>query len=182
MDNNERTVSSLIDSEAIRQCLARVARGEDRRDAELISSAYWPDATDDHGIFVGTFKEYLDWVVPGSPAVLVTLHTLGQSMIELHGSRAMVETHVTSYHRINMGAEERDLVLGGRYLDLMEKRDQEWRIAQRTMLYDWQQDFGQSVNWSNGLLGMPFIRPHAVGSARGDYSVELFKRAAERQR
>lgn len=181
MDSSEGHIRSLLDHEAIRQCLARLARGEDRRDAELIRTAYWPDATDDHGIFVGTFQEYLDWVVPGSPAVLLTLHTLGQSLIELHGSRAMVETHVTSYHRIYMGSEERDLVLGARYLDEMEQRNQEWRIAQRTMLYDWQQDFGTSVNWSNGLLGMPFIRPNAVGATRGDYSVDLFKRAASRR-
>jgi len=175
-------VSAIIDRESIRDCLARVARGEDRRDADLISGAYWPDATDDHGIFVGTFKEYLAWVVPGSPAVLVTLHTLGQSLIELRGDSALVETHVTSYHRIDMGAEERDLVLGGRYLDNMEKRSQEWRIAKRTMLYDWQQDFGRSVDWSSGLLGMPFLTTHAVGSARGDHSVALFKQLASPKR
>jgi hypothetical protein len=182
MNVMDTDLSSLLDRESIRDCLARLARGEDRRDAALISGAYWPDATDDHGIFVGTFKEYLDWVVPGAPAVLVTQHILGQSLIELHGERAMVETHVTSYHRIDLGAEERDLVLGGRYLDLMHRRSREWRIAQRTMLYDWQQDLGRSVDWSNGLLGMPFIRAHAVGSARGDHSVELFKLLASQDR
>src|SRR5256885_14832005 len=107
-------LNSLLDREKIRDCLARLARGEDRRDADLISGAYWPDATDDHGIFVGTFKEYLAWVVPGAPAVLVTLHTLGQSLIDLHDDSAVVETHVTSYHRINMGDKETDLVIGGR--------------------------------------------------------------------
>ena len=168
-------VSSIIDREHIRDCLARVARGEDRRDAELLSSAYWPDATDDHGIFVGTFKEYLAWVVPGAPAVLLTMHTLGQSLIDLRGNSALVETHVTAYHRIDMGAEERDLVIGGRYLDSMEKRSQEWRIAKRTMLYDWVQDTGQSVDWSKGLLGMPFLTTHSVGATTRDHSIKLFK-------
>jgi hypothetical protein len=41
-----------------------------------------------------------------------------------------------SNHRISMGTEERDTVIGGRYLDRLEKRGNEWRIAQRTMLYD----------------------------------------------
>ena len=168
-------VSSIIDRESIRDCLARVARGEDRRDAELLSSAYWADATDDHGIFVGTFKEYLAWVVPGAPAVLLTMHTLGQSLIDLRGESALVETHVTAYHRIDMGAEERDLVIGGRYLDNMEKRSQEWRIAKRTMLYDWVQDTGQSVDWSKGLLGMPFLTTHSVGATTRDHSIKLFK-------
>jgi hypothetical protein len=182
MTVNTQDLSPLFDRESIRDCLARLARGEDRRDAALLRGAYWPDATDDHGIFVGTFEEYLAWVVPGAPAVLVTLHTLGQSLIALHGESAMVETHVTSYHRIDMGAEQRDLVIGGRYLDRMEKRHHEWRIAKRTMLYDWQQDFGRSVDWSNGLMGMPFLGPHAVGSARGDHSVALFQQVTPQKR
>lgn len=165
----------IIDREKIRDCLARLSRGEDRRAADLISGCYWPDATDDHGVFVGTFKEYLAWVVPGAPSIPVTLHTLGQSLIDLKGDKAAVETHVTSYHRIDMGGQERDIVIGGRYLDRMEKRNQEWRIAHRTMLYDWLKDFGQSVDWSQGLLGMPFLTSHSVGTAHGDHSETVFK-------
>src|SRR6266540_3317111 len=137
-------LNALIDREKIRDCIVRLARGEDRRDAELISAAYWPDSTSDYGVFVGSFDEYFAWVVPGSPAIPVTQHVLGQSLIELKGETALVETHVTSYHRINMGEEERDTVIGGRYLDRIEKRGGEWRIAERTMLYDWFQDFGRS--------------------------------------
>jgi hypothetical protein len=171
-------LSTIVDREAIRDCLSRVARGEDRRDAELLASAYWPDASDDHGVFVGTFKEYLSWVVPGAPAVLLTLHTLGQSLIELRGTSALVETHVTAYHRIDMSSEQRDVVIGGRYLDRMEKRDHAWRIAKRTMLYDWVQDAGRSVDWSQGLLGMPFLTSYSVGATTHDHSVELFKNHA----
>lgn len=165
----------VADREKIRDCLARVARGEDRRNAELISGAYWPDATDDHGISSGTLKEYLAWVVPGAPSIPDTLHTLGQSLIEVTGDTAVVETHVTAYHRIDMGEQERDVVIGGRYLDRMEERDGEWRIAHRTMLYDWLKDFGESVDWSQGVLGMPFLGDHYVGKAHGDHSVTVFK-------
>jgi hypothetical protein len=175
MSANAEDLNAALDREQIRDCLARLARGEDRRDAALLSAAYWPDATDDHGIFVGTFQEYLAWVVPGAPAVLVTLHTLGQSLIDLRGNSAVVETHVTAYHRINMGTEERDIVIGGRYLDRLEQRDREWRVAKRTMLYDWVQDYGRSVDWSQGLLGMPFLTKHSLGAAFGDHSVSVFK-------
>lgn len=168
-------VNDLIDREQIRACLARLSRGEDRRDAQLLTRCYWPDATDDHGIFKGSFPEYLAWVVPGSPSVPVTLHTLGQSLIELHSTVALVETHVTAYHRIDMDGQARDIVLGGRYLDRMEKRQQEWRIAHRIMISDWLQDIGRSVEWSNGLLGMPFLGTHAIGAARGDHSEAFFK-------
>jgi hypothetical protein len=168
-------IVSFIDREKIRDCVARLARGEDRRDAELIRGCYWPDATDDHGIFTGTFAEYLAWVVPGSPAIPVTLHTLGQSLIDLKGAMALVETHLTSYHRVDMGTQARDLVIGGRYLDRIEKRGSEWRIAHRIMLYDWLRDFGESVDWSKGVLGTPFLTDHAVGAARGDFSEVFFE-------
>jgi len=177
MSANPADLKYLLDREKIRDCIARLSRGEDRRDAELISGCYWPDASVDHGVFLGTFKEYLAWVVPGSPAVPVTLHTLGQSLIEMKGDQAMVETHVTSYHRIDMGGgQEHDIVIGGRYLDRMELRKQEWRIVHRTMLYDWLTDFGKSVDWSQGLLGMPFLTDYSVGKARGDHSESFFAR------
>jgi hypothetical protein len=175
MSTPSEELLGLIDREKIRECIARVARGEDRRDAQLISASFWPDARTDYGVFVGSFSEYLAWVVPGSPAIPVTLHTLGQSLIDCRGSEAAVETHVAAYHRIEMGGQARDRVIGGRYLDRMQKRGAEWRIASRTMLYDWTNDFGQSADWSQGLLGMPFLTQHSVGAAHGDHSEVFFK-------
>jgi hypothetical protein len=165
------SMTDLLDRERIRDTLARLSRGEDRRDAAALRGCYWPDATVDFGVFVGGFDDYLAWVVPGSPAIPVTLHTLGQSLIALDGGGAAVETHVTAYHRIDMGTEEHDVVLGGRYLDRMARRDGEWRVAHRTMLYDWQQDFGRSVDWTHGLMGMPFLTNHSIGAAIADHSV-----------
>ena len=173
MEATTKKLEALLEREQIRDCIARLARGEDRRDAELITASYWRDSTTDYGVFVGTFDQYLAWVVPGSPAIPVTQHQLGQSFIELAGDVARVETHVTSYHRVNTGTEERDTVIGGRYLDRFEKRGGEWRIAQRTMLYDWYQDFGLSIDWSKGLMGLPFSAEHYSGRAVGDYS-EIF--------
>jgi hypothetical protein len=173
-DINEE-LQALLERDKIRDCIARLARGEDRRDAQLITSAYWPDSITDYGVFSGSFEQYLGWVVPGSPAIPVTQHVLGQTLIQLKGEVASTETHVISYHRVNMGSEERDTVIGGRYLDKLEKRNGEWRIAQRTMLYDWFQDFGVSVDWSKGVMGMPFTADHYTGRAVGDFSTKFFR-------
>ena len=181
MDTITKELRVLLEREQIRDCIARLARGEDRRNAELISASYWPDSTTDYGVFLGTFDEYLAWVVPGSPAIPVTQHVLGQSVIELQDDAARAETQVISYHRVKMGTEERDTVIGGRYLDRMEKRSGEWRIAQRTMLYDWFQDFGVSIDWSKGVMGLPFSAGHYSGRSVGDYSETCFgKRPSER--
>lgn len=170
------TLDDLIASESIRACIARVARGEDRRDAALLRAAYWPDASVDFGVFQGRFDEYLAWVVPGADAITNTQHVIAQSHIEADGDRARVETHVVSYHRINMGEGERDIVIGGRYLDIFEVRGGEWRIASRKMLYDWYSDWGAAIDWSKGVMGMPFADPRYPGQARGDWSVDFFAR------
>lgn len=171
---NNQHLEQWLDRLDIIDCITRLARGEDRRSAELITASFWPEAHIDLGVFNGPLSAYLEWVVPGDPALPVTLHTLGQSLVELRGDEARVETHVTSYHRVNTGAEERDNTIGGRYLDRMEKRNGEWRIAERTMLYDWNQDFGVSVDWSQGLMGMPFSADHYTGRGHGDYSEQFF--------
>ena len=98
----------------------------------------------------------------------------GQSYTELDGDTAKVETHVVSYHRVNMGTEERDTCIGGRYLDVMEKRGGEWRIAERTMLYDWYQDWGVSIDWSQGVMGLPLSQEWFSGRANGDHSATFF--------
>ena len=144
----------------------------------MISASFWPEATIDHGVFTGRFDEYLAWVVPGSPAIPVTQHLLGQSVFDMRIDTALVETQVMSYHRVAMDDEDQDTVIGGRYLDWFEKRCGEWRIGQRTMLYDWYQDFGPSVDWSQGVMGMPLRADHYTGRAVDDFSETFFDKGA----
>ena len=174
MDAISEQLKVLLERERIRECITRLARGEDRRDAQMISASYWPDSTTDYGVFKGAFSDYLAWVVPGSDAIKNTQHVLGQSVIEIEGKGARAETHVISYHRLAMGDEERDTCIGGRYLDRLERRAGEWRISARTMLYDWYQDWGRSIDWSQGVMGLPFSNGHYSGRAVGDYSEVFF--------
>ncbi|KPH67897.1 nuclear transport factor 2 family protein [Novosphingobium aerophilum] len=167
-------LAAFVDREAIRDCVARLARGEDRRSAELIRGCWWPEARFDYGVHSGDFETYLAWVVPGADAIKDTQHLIGQSFIELDGDRAKAETHVFSYHRVDMGNGDRDTCIGGRYLDSFEKRGGEWRIAGRVMLYDWEQDWGAAADWSRGVMGYPFTAEHFPGRAKGDYSEAWF--------
>jgi hypothetical protein len=170
VDMSADELADLLDREKIRDCLARLARGEDRRNAELITNAHWPSARVDHGIFRGSFDEYLLWVIPVSPDVLVTQHLLGQSVIALHPDIAFVETHVLAYHRVATPDRDRDVVIGGRYLDCMEKVGAQWRISERTMVYDWCRDLGEAIDWGAGLMGMPFDTQRHTGRTEGDRS------------
>lgn len=164
----------LLQREAIRDCIVRLARGEDRRDAGLIRQSFWPGASIDVGIAQSSLEQYLDWVVPGDPAITLTQHTLGQTLVDLREEKALAETHVTAYHRVDNGEGERDMVLGGRYLDQLEMRGQQWRIAARTLLYDWCRDDGRSMDLSRGVMGEAFSSGHYAGRAHGDYSEDFF--------
>jgi SnoaL-like domain len=178
MHANTATLETLIDREAIRDVIIRVARGEDRRHEGLLRSAYWPDATIDFGVMAGALDDYISWCVPGSPAIPVTQHMLGQTLISLRGESAKCETYVQSYHRVMAEEGERDTAMGGRYLDVLEKRPTEkgadWRIASRIMLYDWDRDLGEAADWSKGLMGMPFTGDHYTGRSAGDFSEGWF--------
>lgn len=173
----DQELKAFLDREKIRDCIVRLARGEDRRDAELIRGCWWPDATYDYGVQSGAFESYLDWVVPGADAIKDTQHVLGQIYVELDGDTAKAETHVVSYHRVDMGAGDQDTCVGGRYLDTLARRGGEWRIARRIMLYDWYSEWGEAVDWAKGVMGVPFTAEHYSGRAVGDYSETFFGKA-----
>lgn len=173
-------LAELLDRDAVRRCVVRLARGEDRRSAALIRSCWWPEARFDYGVYNGDFEAYLAWVVPGADAIKDTQHLLGQTHVELDGNTARAETHVFSYHRVDAGAGDHDTCIGGRYLDRFEKRanengGSEWRIIDRVMLYDWEHDWGDSADWSKGVMGYPFTAEHFPGRAKGDFSESFFK-------
>jgi SnoaL-like domain len=177
--DNLQALAEMLDRDSIRNAVVRLARGEDRRDPDLVSSAFWPDATFDYGVFAGDFPAYLAWVTPGADSIPNTQHILAQTLIELEGATARAETHVVSYHRADFsaatdGSDLHDACIGARYLDQFERRDGEWRIARRVMLYDWIQDWGASADWSQGVMGTPFTGEHFSGRAHGDWSEVFF--------
>jgi len=180
---SSEAIARTVARSEIAACVARLARGEDRRDAALLSKCWWDDAAFDYGVYKGGLPEYLSWVVPGADAITNTQHVLGQSHIEFADAGrcaggARVETHVISYHRIDTGAGERDTVIGGRYLDQFEQRvtgsGAEWRIAGRVMLYDWFSELGAAADWAQGVMGYPFTDPRFPGRAKGDWSIDFF--------
>ncbi len=173
-DVSSEAIARTVARSEIAACLARLARGEDRRDADLLRASWWEDATFNYGVYQGGLPEYLAWVVPGADAITNTQHVLGQSHIDFLDGGARVETHVISYHRIDTGAGERDTVIGGRYLDRFEQRAGEWRIAGRVMLYDWFSDWGAAADWTQGVMGYPFTDPRFPGRAQGDWSADFF--------
>ncbi len=134
----------LLDREAIRECMYRYCRGIDRQDEAALRSAYWPDATDRHGPYQGSASGFIDWAMEklatqGERSV----HSVSNMSITLHGTQAAVETYFMALQRDRDAAgTSREVFLAGRYVDRFEKRGDEWRIAARTVVYDWMRPLG----------------------------------------
>ena len=66
------------------------------------------------------------------------VHTIGNVLIDLRGDVAAVESQFLAFQleRDAAGAP-RETLLCGRYVDRFERRGGEWRVAERTVVYDW---------------------------------------------
>jgi hypothetical protein len=129
---------ALQDREAIRDCLYRYCRGIDRLDEQALRSAYWPDATDRHGAYQGSAGGFIDWALDKLKSGGRMIHQISNVLIELHGDVAAVESYFLAFQG-ERDAQGRPLetLLCGRYVDRFERRQGEWRVAARTVVYDW---------------------------------------------
>ncbi|MFV0475203.1 MAG: nuclear transport factor 2 family protein [Pikeienuella sp.] len=136
---DEAKLRELLDREAIRDCIHRYCRGIDRADEAALVSAYWPDAHDSHGAFTGSAAEFFTWVRAAWATGPRNIHNVGNTLIEFRApDRAAVETYFLALQR-GAGPDgiTRQVLLAGRYCDLFEKRGEEWRVKDRTVVYDW---------------------------------------------
>ncbi len=155
------TLDELVARQEIRDVLIRYTRGIDRMDRELVRSCYHPDAHDDHGPFKGTVDEFLDWVEQALSYFSSTMHFIGNQLVELDGDVARAESYCVAYHRraATDGERAHDLVIGLRYVDRLERRGGEWRIADRLCVFDWTRRDEVAAEWDMG--------PEVVRGLRG---------------
>ena len=136
------THDQLSDIQAIEDCAKRYCRGVDRLDPEVMKSAYWPDATDDHGVFVGNAMEFVDMCMVSHLKWRGTMHCIFNHKVELgdDGVSATGEIYNVTY-LFGEGDEGID-TWWGRYLDRYEKRGDEWRIIERVCVHEGTQNRG----------------------------------------
>lgn len=129
------TVQQLADLEAIRAVAQRYCRGVDRLDAESMRSAYWPDAVDEHGVFVGNAWEFVDHCMMSHRKWRGTMHCIFNHHIEFDDeAHARGEVYNVTHLFGHDGQEVSTWY--GRYLDRYERRGDEWRIAHRVCVHE----------------------------------------------
>lgn len=142
----------LEDRTAILDCVMNQARGHDRHDAELMGSVYFEDGIDEHGPTVKTGPEYGAWANGVHEMVFEDhLHNVTTHTCEINGDEAHAESYVMGAMRAKGGKIVS--LMGGRYLDRLERRDGEWKIALRRCTIEWMMNGDSSVLASGAVKG-----------------------------
>jgi hypothetical protein len=140
-DITDQRLERLLAHQEITTVLYRYCRGIDRRDLDLVRSCYHPDAVDDHGEYVGNVDGFIAHVAANIGRFERTMHFVGNILIEIdaEGVGARTESYIIAHHhlRAGHGKPERDFLVWLRYVDDFERRNGEWRIANRVCVFEW---------------------------------------------
>lgn len=128
-------LEALLDRQEILDTVTRFSRAMDRFDRDLFLSAFHTDATIAAGSFVGGPVDLYDWsTAMHAQGQKATHHNLLNHTCDLDGDTAHTETYYLFAAR---NVDDSNWIAGGRYIDRLERRDGEWRIALRTNIIEW---------------------------------------------
>jgi len=146
-------LEAMMSKLEIQEVMTRYARGVDRADEALLKSCYHPDATEEHGsAYAGPAHEYIEGAVVRIRLMGTMCHYLCNMHISLEGDLAYVETYSLTFARMTKDSEDSDTLTGGRICDRFERRDGEWKIAHRKIVFDWNRDMPSNEGWCLGLF------------------------------
>ena len=115
----ERKLQYLTDRQEILDCVIRNSRGNDRFDAELVTSTYHADGWHELGHSRISGPEYGDHANHAHAAICeVNLHNVTMQSCEIDGDVAHAESYVIGLFAYK--GVETSLMLAGRYLDRLE--------------------------------------------------------------
>jgi hypothetical protein len=151
-NESKRQYGTAADRTEISDCLLRLARGQDRKDWDIIRAAYHPGAIDDHGYFTGDVEGFIAWSKERHTNIEMQLHHLTNILIEFAGeSEALAETYFMAQQRVKDASNDPRLKMMsasssasgplvftsfGRYVDHFLKRDGSWKIQHRTVVFE----------------------------------------------
>ena len=155
MNSKTSFADQIGDRMAIADVMYRWCRAVDRKDWDAVDDCFHPEATDNHGIYNGDIPGMKAWLMERHESIVGSSHYISNMLIEfVSPERAVVESYALAYQRypaapdsdktrsdITGGAASEssgdfDMLINGRYVDLFEKRDGEWRVLERTVIFD----------------------------------------------
>jgi hypothetical protein len=144
--------TELADRLAIAETLALYCRGIDRCDAEQLAATFTPDARIDYGDGARAVAEAIPGLIAGLGAMRLTQHNISNTVMRINGDTARAETNCVALHLIPTPDGDAEVVVGGRYLDTLEKRMSRWLIAERLYVMDWNRTVPATMALEGGLF------------------------------
>ena len=167
-------LQELLDRQKIYHVLTSYCRALDRCDVDLMKSVYWEDGFDDHGVFAGNAQAFAEFIIREIQGWFeLTMHAIMNVHMDIEGVVAHTESYLFAYHRVRGDPQktrevfgpsylerfgfdaskvQSDFLFGGRYVDRLDKRGGEWRIAKRTVVMDWNINQPTSSIWNEGMF------------------------------
>jgi hypothetical protein len=157
MKNAEQySPARVADRFMIQDLLYRWCRAVDRLDAQGMLGEFWPGAIDSHGPYSGPVEGLVEWIMERHKPIGVSSHFIGNLLIEfVHEDLALAESYVRTIQQYPAHAKQQlaqltggaagapdtamDMFTSSRYIDRIERRGGEWRIARRDLAQDWKQ-------------------------------------------
>ena len=172
---SDAEIQEMWDRQKCYDVLTRYCRALDRADLEMMKSVYWEDAIDIHGVFEGNAHEFAGFIITEIQNWFdIASHYICNVHMEYHGDVMCTESYLISYCQVAGTPEKVEAVygptylsqlgqhvgedckqaflMGGRYLDQLQKRDGVWRIGRREVVMDWNENWPANSILNEGML------------------------------
>jgi ketosteroid isomerase-like protein len=141
MATTDTVLQEMIDEFELRKLVHAYCRAVDRGDLAQVRSCYHDDAVDAHGGFTGsagsTADDFVAQLAATRPYIRSMQHHITTVNFAISGHAAEGEVYTIATHTLAGRDRDVDVVVGGRYLDKYEKRDDAWKLVVRTIVTDW---------------------------------------------
>ena len=158
----------MIDEFPLRKLVHAYCRAVDRGDIAALRDLYHHDAVDAHGGFsTGSIDQFFEQLVAARPYIRTMQHNITTVNFAIAGHAAEGEIYTIAFHTLAGKERDIDVVVGGRYLDKYEKRDDAWKLIERTIVTDW----ARVTDPSSMDMSHPITKDTLKGTPRRDGSL-----------
>jgi ketosteroid isomerase-like protein len=131
-------LEEMIDEFQLRKLVNAYCRAVDRGDLARLRELYHHDAVDGHGgSSGGSASDFINGLAAARPYIRSMQHNITTVNFAIDGDVAEGEIYTIATHTLAGRDGDVDVVVGGRYLDKYEKRDDAWKFIERTIVTDW---------------------------------------------
>lgn len=143
-------LQELLDKRACEEVILRYGRTQDWLDEAGHNTCFWPDADVDFGFFKGSGADFVTTVMEHERSVPRRWHLCTSIVVQIEGRHAKAECYGIAVGANGEDGSLQQSMYGGRYLDELDKRGDEWRISKRTYILDWSHQFPDAIGETTG--------------------------------